>query len=142
MYVRTWFPPTQIADAAPLAAHARTSTVCGFGDRDGGTLPPTNHSPALDEEYLACPFAKAIRCHCPGNPTVRSGTVKRNRSEYVAVAQWHYGNRTESAQKPTRKTRRTPPQPVLSARVKLNIIRALSRFAGRADSGVGPPDAA
>ena len=68
--------------------------------------------------------------------------MKQNRNEYVAVAEWHYGNRTELARKQTRTPRRKPSQAVLSARVKLNIIRALSRFAGRPNSGVGPHDAA
>ena len=66
--------------------------------------------------------------------------MKQNRSEYVAAAQWHHGNRAELVQ--NQMTRRKPSRPVLSARVKLNIIQALNRFAGRPDSGVSPHDAA
>ena len=100
--------------------------------------------PALDEEYLSCAFYPAYSLSLPKKINCEKGDrpVKQNRSEYVAVAEWHYGNRTELVQKQTMKLRRKPSQPVLSARVKLNIIQALSRFAGRPNSGVGPHDAA
>ena len=49
----------QIAKAAPLESDASAFTVCGFGYRDGRTLPPANHSPPLRNT-----------CHAPFTPPV------------------------------------------------------------------------